>query len=117
MVIGVVIGIVPLIYLYLRAKFRELDSEEQNKTLWWLSIVVLSILGYIAFTVSTHEYFWTAILSVGCGYGLTYLMFYLENQTYHLTSIKGYHAVIKQELIIFLVLLVLCIVLVIYKNI
>ena len=97
MFIGITIGIVPLMYLVLRAKFRELDDNDKNTTLYITSVILLTVVSYIAFTASTHELFYTGILSICFGFGMTHFMFKGQYDSYKMAQEQGYDVCLKNE--------------------
>ena len=63
MVVGIVIGIIPILYLYLKYKYYGLPEQKKILFVTTAGTLCLFIMEYIFLTANTHEYIITAFVS------------------------------------------------------
>ena len=63
MVFGIIIGFVPVLYMYLKYQYMELPEEEKQTYVVVFGTFALFIAEYILLTATTHEYIITALAS------------------------------------------------------
>lgn len=64
MFFGIVVGIVPILYMYLKYKYHGLPEQKQYLLVTTIGTFCLFIIEYIFLTAKTHEYIITAIVAM-----------------------------------------------------
>lgn len=115
MFVGVIVGLVPLLYLYIKASLRSKSADLQHAVVVLAGGVVLTILSYVSITNTTHEYILSFIVSAIFGFGL---MFIIEKDLEHTNKMKeekGVFEVLEYEKKRFAVVFVIFVIVVILK--
>lgn len=71
MFIGIVVGIVPLLYLYFKQKLVDTEPEKRLSIIYISSVIAFVVIEYISLTAYTHEYVLTGVVSILFGILIT----------------------------------------------
>ncbi len=97
MFIGIVVGLVPLLYLYCKHRLVETEPSKRLSIIYIGSIVVLTVVSYCVFTVTTHEYIFTGVFSVLFGWLVTKIIYQSTITSSRIEEEKGILAAIDFE--------------------
>lgn len=92
MFIGIVVGIVPLLYLHLRNKFAQKSDASKYTITYIVTFILMSLCLYISLTAQTGEYIITGMFALGMGFAITEGIARFAghtNRTYEFGSVDG----------------------------